>query len=392
MIVGMLKGKTFSFFPVFFFSVVLSLSAQTAEIKDAFYHIISDGGSADASRIMRELELRFETYNRLFGFDISALDAPLRVRAFMNKEDFDRYIQARLGSPRTGAVYLHYNQKDRRELVIHRGSPDEQTTLPHQAFIQFLRAFVSNPPAWIREGFAIFFSSLRFDPGTDELAYTENLAWLDPVKSLGSAAAAPEAVLLADIRGVPDHFQGLAWSIASFFLNTGSDIYSRILTEVFMSLIPDASASANAEAVMRRISLRSDMETFRRDYDSYIAARKTFSELIRDGQAAYAQKDSIAAELIFLEARNQNPAHYAPYYYLGLLSYESRMYDSAEQYYRSALQYGADFALVNYALGLNAASAGRTTEAAGYLEQAAQAAPDRYRKRVDEMIPRFNRE
>jgi tetratricopeptide (TPR) repeat protein len=248
---------------------------------------------------------------------------------------------------------------------------------------------VSNPPAWIREGFAIFFSSLRFDPRADALDYVENLGWLESVKGLGSAAPTPETVLLADIRGIPDHFQGLAWSIVSFFLNTDNDIYSRTLTEIFMTLMPAATAPVNAEAVMRRISIRTDMETFRRDYDSYLAARKTFAELLRDGQDAYSRKDSIAAELIFQEARNQNPAHYAPYYYLGLLSYEDRMYDLAEQYYRSALQYGADSALVNFALGLNAASAGRKAEAAGYLEQAAQAAPGRYRQRADEMIARL---
>jgi tetratricopeptide (TPR) repeat protein len=389
MIFNTLKGRVISLFPVFFFSTVLSLSAQSAEIRDAFYHVVSDGGSADASLIMRELELRFEVYNRLFGFDTSVLDAPLKVRAFKDKADYDAYIQARLGSVRNGAVYLHYNQKDRRELVIHRGSPEEAATLPHQAFVQFLRAFVANPPAWIREGFAIFFSSLRFDPRADKLDYVENLAWLESVKGLGSAAPSPEAVLLADIRGIPDHFQSLAWSIASFFLNTGDDVYSRTLTEIFMTLMPAAAAPANAEAVMRRISIRTDMETFRRDYDSYLAARKTFAELLKDGQAAYTQKDSIAAELIFQEARDQNPAHYAPYYYLGLLSYESQMYDMAEQHYRSALQYGADSALVNFALGLNAASAGRKAEAVSHLEQAAQAAPSRYRQRADEMIARL---
>jgi tetratricopeptide (TPR) repeat protein len=392
MIFDTLKDKVLSLTAFFIFSVVLSLSAQTAEIKDAFYHVISDGGSADASLIMRELESRFEVFNRLFGFDTSALNAPLKVKAFRNKTDYDAYIQARLGNTRNGAVYLHYNQKDRRELIIHRGSPEEPAMLPHQAFIQFLRAFVDNPPAWIREGFAIFFSSLRFDPKADKLDYTENLAWLESVKNLGNTAPPLEAVLLADTRGIPDFFQPLSWSIVSFFLNTDREPYSRILTEIFMTLTPAVAAQSNAETVMRRINIRIDMETLRRDYNSYLAGRKTFAELIRDGQTAYAEKDTVTAELNFLEAQKQNPAHYASYYYLGLLSYEGQMYDVAEQYYRSALQYGADPALVSFALGLNAASAGRKAEAATFLEQAAQASPARFRRRADDMILKLRNE
>jgi tetratricopeptide (TPR) repeat protein len=386
-----MKGRALLFVPLFCLAAALSLSAQTAEIKDDYYHIVSDGGGADASALLRELELRFEVYNRLFGFDTAALTAPLRVRAFRDEADYDAYIEARLGAVRRGAVYLHYSRPDRRELVVHRGSAGEAETLSHQAFVQFLRAFVSNPPAWMREGFAVFFSTLRFDGAAGALDYTENLAWLESVKGLGSAAPEVEAVLLADVRGMPAHFQGPAWAVVSFLLNSEDALYTRILTEIFMTLalMPDASGPATAEAVMRRISLRTDMESFRRDYAAYLASRKTFAELLKDGQDAYARKDAAAAALIFEEARGRNPAHYAPHYYLGLLFYEDRMYGPAEQHYRSALQYGADSALVNFALGLNAASAGRTSEAAGYLEQAALAAPDRYRRRADEIIARL---
>jgi tetratricopeptide (TPR) repeat protein len=371
-----------------FFSAALSLSAQITEIKDAFYHVISDG--PDASSVLRELELRFDVYNRIFGFDAAALSAPLTVRIFAAKADYDAYVQARLGNVRNGAVYLHYTQSGLRELVIHRGSPEEADALPHQAFIQYLRAFVPYPPAWIQDGFAVFFSSLRTDPGQDAalpaLEYTENLAWLDSVKNLGDAAPSLESVLRAGGRDLPDYFQPVAWSVVSFFLNSGVDIYSRTLTEIFMTLDPTASAQANTEAVMRRVTLRTDMDAFRRDYHSYLAARKSFGELIRDGQAAYTRKEASIAEPLFREAENLNPRHYAPYYYLGLLAYERKDYDDAEAYFRSALQYGADPALLNFARGLNAALAGRTAEAAGFLEAAARASPTRYRQKSDDII------
>jgi tetratricopeptide (TPR) repeat protein len=366
-----------------------SLVPETAELKDFYYNVITDGGSADAADLIKELELRFNTYNRLFRFDPSALSAPLKVRAFKNKADYDAYVKARLGKTRDGAVYLHYNQNERRELVINRGSGEEERLLSHQSFIQFLRAFIPNPPAWLREGFAIYFSPLRYNRETGQLSYEENLAWLETVKSLGENAPSPEAVFMADSRGIPEHFQPLAWSLVSFFLNNGNEDYFRTLTELFMSLSSTATAQANAETVFRRITLFNDPDTLKKEYHSYLASRRTFGELIREGRQAYAAKDAVTAELCFLSAMDQKPTHYAPYYYLGLLAYEEKSYDQADTYYRTALRYGADDALVHYALGLNAASAGRRADAIDYLSRAAVTAPERYKQRVEDLIARL---
>jgi tetratricopeptide (TPR) repeat protein len=359
---------------------------ESVEIKDYYYHIISDGGSADASAIIRELELRFNAYNQLFRFDLSRLNSPLKVRIFKTKEAYDAYVSARLGRTRAGAVYLHYSQTDRRELVIHQGSPEEPQMIAHQAFLQYLRGFIANPPAWIREGFAIYFATLVYDRSSGKLGYEENLAWLDTVKNLGAALPSLESILLADTRGVPENFQPAAWSLVSFFLNNGNEDYFRSLTEMFMALSSTASAQENAEIALRRITVWNDLDTLRRDYAAYISSRKTFAELIQEGQKAYNEKDYISAELSFLNAREQKPTHYASYYYLGLLAYEDKNYDMADGYYRSALQFGADPALVRYALGINAASAGRDADAIAYLEDAAAASPERYKDRVDDIL------
>jgi tetratricopeptide (TPR) repeat protein len=366
------------------------LSAQTAEIKDAYYDVVSDGGSADASLLIRDLELRLEVFNRLFGFDLSSLASPLKVRSFKDKAAYDAYVQPKLGTTQNGAVYLHFPQRARRELVIHRGSPEAESALPYQAFVQYLRAFVANPPAWMREGFAIYFNTLRFNPDTLTLEFKENLSWLEPVKALGASSPSLESVLLADSRGAPDHFQALSWSLVSFFLNSGKEIYSRTVTELFMTLSATASAETNAEEVMRRITIRANMATFRRDYAAYLASRKTFNETLRDGQTAYTRQDRVTAELNFQEAKKQNPNHYAPYYYLGLLAYEEDKYALAEQYYLSALEHGADSALIRFAMGLNAAKAGRTDDAVNFLRQAAETSPLRYKARSDDLIRQLN--
>jgi tetratricopeptide (TPR) repeat protein len=357
-----------------------------APVRSEHYVVMSDTG--DGGAVSREMESRFAIYNRLFRFDPAAGSFPLLVRVYRNKDSYDKYISGRLGGTRSGAVYLHYRQSDRRELVINRGSMDEGRMVPYQAFIQFLRAFVSNPPSWVREGFAIYFSTLTVT-GEGEPAYEENLSWLDTVKGLGENALSPEAIFLADQRGFPQDFQSLSWALVSFFLSSGKEEYFRTMTESFLLLSNTATAAENSEALMRRISLWNPLDNLSKDFQNYLASRKTFTELIEEGQKAYAVRDPVGAEIAFLNALDQKPSHYAPYYYLGLLAYEENSYDMAEQYYRSALQNGADEALVFYAMGVNAASAGKTREAIEYLRQAAAASPERYREKSDSLIQRL---
>jgi tetratricopeptide (TPR) repeat protein len=361
-------------------------SGWAAPLRSDHYVVMSDAG--DGAAVAREMEKRFEVYNRLFRFDPAGGSLPLAVRVYRDKNSYDNYLSARLGGTRPGAVYLHYRQTGRRELVIHRGSPDENRTLPYQAFVQFLRASVSYPPSWMREGFAIYFSTL-YAGESGELTYTENLAWLDTVKGMGEGARSPEAVLLADLRGFPPAFQSLSWALVSFFLGSGKEEYFRTMTESFLLLSSTAGAAENSGVVMNRIARWNPPEIFNRDFNGYLASRKTFTELIEDGQRAYAVRDSLGAEMAFLSALEQKPDHYAPYYYLGLLTYEGGAYDLADEYYKSALRYGADPALVYYALGVNAASAGKSREAADYLGQAAAASPERYREKAESLILRL---
>ncbi|MDR2759878.1 MAG: hypothetical protein LBB78_10925 [Spirochaetaceae bacterium] len=362
---------------------------EMAEAVRGYYRVSSQRGWADADALARELEQRFNEYNRLFHFDKQKLRTPLMVRAFENRETYNAYVSSRLGRNREGAVYLHYNQPDRRELVILRGSSEEPWMLAHQAFVQFFRAFIPSPPSWMQEGFAIYFNTLGFDRTTEKLTYEENLSWLDEVKNLGLSMPPLESILLADSRGVPENFQGLSWALASFLLNSGNPDHFRALIESFLLLSDSASAALNSEAVMKRITLWTNISTLQTDYQNYLAGRKTFGELIAEGQKAYEAKDYIGAELSFLKAIDQRPSHYAAYYYLGLLAYEEKKYELAEGYYRSALQYGADQALVQYALGLNAAALGRNTEAINYLQEAARLSPPRYKERVENLIPRL---
>lgn len=375
----------------------MTLVAQTKELQFAeaagnYYRVYSEQGQEAALALAKEMDARFIIYNRLFRFTPSRLSQPLVVRSFVTKSEYDSYVSAKLGTLRNGAVYLHYNNRpDLNELVLLENSDEAKKVFPHQAFIQFLRAFIPNPPTWVQEGLAIYFTTLGYDRSKGEATYEENLSWLDMVKGWGSSAPSLEAVVMSDIQNpLPSpQIQGASWALISFLLNTDNEEYRRSLYEIFMVLSPTESREGNSTLALGRIIPWVQVDEITRDYQNYIMERKTFAEIVEEGRKAYANKDLAKAEVLFLSAMNLQPNHYAPYYYLGLLSYEQKKYDMAENYYRSALLYGADVALVNYALGLNAGAAGRKADAVQYLEKAAAAAPDRYKAKVQELLPRF---
>jgi tetratricopeptide (TPR) repeat protein len=360
----------------------------TDTVRSPHYEVSSDAGLADAELLARELEGRFEEYNRLFRFDPGTVPGLLQVRAYGGREAYDQYVTERLGLTKAGAVYLHYADPLRRELVVHRGGLEGAQVFPHQAFIQFFRAFIANPPAWMREGFALYFHTLRFsnlEGDEGEISYVENIAWLDRVKKMGPALPSVSSLFRADIDGPPSQAELLSWALVSFLLNSENEEYFRTLVECFMVLSPTAPAAENAEAVLRRISQWTAIAALDNDFQAYIASRWTFVDLVEDGQRSYDAKNYDKARQAFLTALDYNRTHYVPYYYLGLLAYLARDYNKAEEYYRGALQHGADPALVAYAWGLNAVSAGRTDRALGFLEVAASVAPDRYRERVEQL-------
>lgn len=358
------------------------------------YTVFFDGDEADAALLLEEMELRMDFYNRLFHFDPAAVTGPLQVRSVSDPERYENYVQAQLGETPAGAVYIHYNREDRRELVIHRGSAEETTMVAHQAFIQYLRAFIPAPPSWMRDGFAIIFSALRFNAPAAEPVYNENLSWLDTVKKTAGKAAGIEAILLADTEeysgaAAIENFKPVSWSLASFFLNSGSEDYFRTLTEMFMVLSPTATAAENSQAAVKRLTLRTGFETITADYRNYLASRKSFAELIEAGQKAYTAGDRTNAELSFTEALSAQPDQAVPYYYLGLIAYDDKNFARAEEFYTAALERGADSALIQYALGLNAVSSGRNADGIRWLEQAAAAAPARYGEKTRSLIERF---
>ena len=367
----------------FFFAVLLGLIIPlNAQVKTAHYEIIIPAGISDV--YSAEMEQRFTEYNKVFRFDPALLTSPLKIRVFSDKNEYDTYVTATLGSSRAGAVYLHYRNPANRELVIHRGSAEEESLIPHQAFIQFLRAFVPDPPPWLREGFAVYFTTLKFDRNKGTLSYEENLSWLETVKR---SAINPEAVLKSSTSFT--NIQAFSWAMVSFLMSDKKGDYYRSLTDSLMVLSPAGSAEENTQVMYNRLVLFSPIAALSRDYNTYIAGKKTFVELVEEGQRAYGTKNYPAAEESFRKAAELRNNHYAPYYYLGLLAYENKKYTEAEDFYKKALDCGAERAMVQYARGVNAATAGKKTEAIAFLEEASAADSIKYKARSDDLIKKL---
>jgi hypothetical protein len=374
---------------------VLGQEAGSAEPRAAeplvtdHYEIHGDDPAA-GERIARDLEGRFEIYTRLFRYDPGLLEAPLKVRLIADAAAYDEYMAALLGQRSAGALYLHYRQPDRRELVINYGGPDWERTLPYQSFIQYLRSFVSSPPSWIEEGFAIYFSTLS--TGEGEAAYIENLSWLERVKELEIPPVA-DILLLGTREEAPglsrEDYSALSWALVSFFLNSGNEDYFRSLLECFLLLSPEAGLAENSELLARWIDNWNGLENLDRDYRAYIGARRTIPELMEEGRRAYGEGDFERAEPFFATVLNLRPGYYAPYYYLGLIAYGRGDWDGARQYYLLSLERGADEALLYYALGLNAVAAKQNPQASEYLLRAAAADPARYRERTADLLRRL---
>ena len=356
-------------------------------LRTAHFEIYADPADVhpgDAQVLARQMEGRFAAYNQIFRFDPERLPRPLRVRVFRSRELYESYVGARIeGAVPPGAVYLHFGQSELRELIIHLGS--EAEALPFQAFIQFLRAFVPDPPIWIRDGFGVHFATLALDE-EGVPTHRENLAWLDAVKAMRGGIPSPEAIMRATAPATVHNFPGVAWSLVSFFLNSGNYEYLRSFTESFMMLRYESTAEENAAAVIARIALWNNLYDIARDHLRYLDSRRSFSELVADGQRAYISGYAAIARATFRRALEIRPDHYAPWYYLGLLAYNEGDTATAEWYYRMALSLGADTASVLYAMALNAATATRIDEAIELLRQSAQIAPGRFRERAETLI------
>lgn len=370
--------------------------AKSYSASSRHYAVWSDVSTQDATALAATLDGLFGVYNEYFRFDDATLKSALTVRKFATKDAFDAYLRKVIGETKDDFVYLHYPTVERSELVIFAkdNADDFDASLAHQAFVQFLKSFVSEPPLWIREGFAVFFERTRLDPKTGLVAYADNQAWLETVKLLqsqGRLYKVTDLLMLSsdDARAGLDVFYPQSWALVSFFINSPDRRYNRFLWDAIAHLSPDATLEQN-QAAVRDFFLRWHSEqAAQTDFVTYLDGQKTFAELVTSGVRAYGDKDLETARKAFTQALAKNATSYIPPYYLGLIAYAKGDYVLADGYYKSALGLGSDAPITNYALGINAYASRRFDEAKAYLQKASDGDPAKYQVKAGEIITRI---
>lgn len=382
-------------------AVATSLSAQSstfAEYETENYRVLSELGEEHAQATAEKLESLLELYNDYLHFDTEELPVRLRARFFTTKDRYDTYLNRVIDTTRDDFVYLHYTDLAKSELVGYQiDDTSFDVSLKHQGFIQFLRAFIPNPPLWLREGFAIYFEEVEFDTELDRAVYRENLAWLETLQSIvdGTAGVAPiplsEMLRLTvdEARDQIEVFYPQAWGMVSFLLNSANRDYNRMIWDSISALSPDASLGENSEAVWEEAFRWEEDQLVIDAFVSYVGDRRSFRTLVQDGIDQYSDGDLARAEASFVTALKLREDNFIPYYYMGLINYDRRNYSLADFYYKEALDKGAAEALTYYALGVNAYADNRFDDAVSYLERTVSLDPAAYEDKATQLIERI---
>jgi tetratricopeptide (TPR) repeat protein len=382
-------------------ALTVSLSAQTstfAEYETDHYRVLSELGEEHAEATAEKLEALLGLYNEYLHFDLDELPVRLRARFFTSKDRYDTYLNRVIETTRDDFVYLHYTDLAKSELVGYDMDAESfDVSLKHQGFIQVLRAFVPNPPLWLREGFAVYFEEVEFDDELERAVYRENLAWLETLQSIVDGTAGVEPILLSEMlrlsvdeaREQIEVFYPQAWGMVSFLLNSANRDYNRIIWDSISALEPDASLQENSQAVWDGAFRWEEEQLIVDAFVSYAGDRKSFRTLVQDGIEQYSAEDLAAAEESFVTALKLREDNFIPYYYMGLINYDRKNYSLADFYYKEALDRGASEALTYYALGVNAYADNRFDDAVGYLEQTVTLDPAAYEDKATQLIERI---
>ncbi len=382
---------------VIVFSVVIAagygseFNVATGDIYEVYSQVSSDHAEATVEK----LEALSTLYNDYFRFETDELPSELRVRIFERRDEFDEYLSDRIDVPRNEFVYLHFTDAARSELVGYIMDDEEtyRASMIHQSVVQFVRAFIPNPPLWLREGFAVYFEESRYDPEQGEAEFRKNTAWIEPLQDLvddriEQLFVPSELVTISadDAAARLETFYAQAWGAVSFLRNAEKSRYNRILWDAIGALDPDASARRNAELVERKALRWIDEQELASAFVNYVQGLRTFRALVERGIEAYTEERFELAEEYLRDAIESQGESYVPWYYLGLIHYARTEFEDARTYYEAARDRGADEAVTLYALGLNAFGADERDDAIEYLRAAAEADPDRYRERAESLI------
>ena len=379
-----------------FFAFAQQAAQFTAET--AHYRVFAETSQAQADDVSRKMEAALALCNTVFHFDLLRLPAKLRVRVFRDPDTFNAYLDRVLSQKRTDFVFVAWSDPERSELLCF---PKEEkaftSSLLHQASIQFFKAFIDNPPVWLREGVALYLDASSWDAKAGTFTLKPNLAWLDGLQAIVRGETPNKLISFPDLLTIPrdkaqaqmDIFAPEAWGLVQFLLNAPDRNYSRVIWDAVGSLDPKASLDDNSQKIRKEAFGWFSGPQLQQDFQSYILSLKTATALLKDGVELYAKADLNNAEQSLMKSLDLEPGASTAWYYLGLIAYAQKDYSRAEDQYLKAFQLGANAGVINYALGVNSFAAGNTSDAAKYLSFAKEADKAAYGEKVDALMKRI---
>ncbi len=368
-------------------------------VESQHYKVYSDKSKEFASNVSERMEACFSIYNKLLHFDTSILPTKLRVKIFKDKASFDNYLKNLLNQTREDFVYIHYYDLEKSELVGFNkdNAKDFDSSLLHQGFIQFIKAFIPDSPIWLREGTAAYLENSHYNEVDKTFEWKPNLDWLDTLKSIIKEENEQELIPLNTLLLMTKEdavksiniFYPEAWGLVHFLINSENKEYNRIYWDSLSALKEDLTVKQNSERVIKKAFSWVDSNKLLNDFRSYILSLKTFYDYVKEGVNYYNKNKLKEAEDAFKEAISLESENHIPYYYLGLTYYTEKQYEKAEKYYKKAEAYGTDGGLINYALGVNAFAANHFDKAVEYLKKAKQIDEKTYGSKVDSLLKRI---
>lgn len=154
-----------------------SASTGIVQVMTEHYRLFYEGSEEAAKEFGQKLEACLELYNSVLHFDLSKLTIKLKVRIFATKESFNNYLKNVIKETKDDFVYIHYSDLGKCEMVgfLKTSESDLHTALLHQGFVQFIKAYISNPPLWLQEGLAAFFEQSQWSAATKSLKAASSL-------------------------------------------------------------------------------------------------------------------------------------------------------------------------------------------------------------------------
>ena len=311
-------------------------------IESKYYQVFFQSDEQEAAVVAQKLDSLFDFYNSYFHFDTSHMTERLKVKLLDSKSAYIDYVSATttVSDPVSSFLFVQYQDSTKSELIGYKNdNPDFEDTLSHYSFIQFFRNFITNPPLWLEKGFAVYFGKSFYSPVKNAVVYKENLTWLNTLKSYLDAD--PPALIdlntlfsmdSAEVSENSDLFYAQSWGLIKFLIENQQAVYNRVIWDSVNKLTRDASKEENEENAKRPF-VWLNATRFSIYFYQYIAALKTFPQLVDNGIALYEEGKYNEAKIPLIKAITMEDKNYIPYYYLGLIHYNTEDYAMADFYY-----------------------------------------------------------